>query len=283
MGKKRWAIVIIAVLLAAIAAWVIWANKALEVTEYSVHSEKIPAAFDGFRIAQISDLHNDSFGENNCKLLDSLRGTGPDIIVITGDLVDSRRTDFDIGLDFVRRALEIAPVYYVPGNHEARLTEYDVFKQDLINTGVSVMDNKKATLIRDDNTVTLMGVNDPHFSYSLPPVEEGDLIYDAVSGIQETSDGYTVLLSHRPDLLDAYARTGVDLVLSGHAHGGQFRIPFVGGIFAPDQGLFPKYDVGRYTQGNTTLIVSRGLGASVIPLRINNRPEIVVVTLKSGS
>ena len=280
MRKKRWAIVIIAVLLAAVAVWVIWANKALEVTQYRVRNGKIPADFDGFRIAQISDLHNDSFGRDNCKLLDSLGETEPDIIVITGDLVDSRRTDLGVALDFARRALEIAPVYYVPGNHESRLPEYEGFKQDLLKAGIIVLDNKKVTLTAFDSAITLMGVNDPHFSYSWPPVEEGQLIYDAVSCIQEPSDGYTVLLSHRPDLLDAYARTGVDLVFSGHAHGGQFRIPFAGGLFAPDQGLFPKYDAGLFTQGDTTLIVSRGLGASVISFRLNNRPEIVVVTLE---
>ena len=270
---------LIAVLFAVFAAWVLWANKALEITEYGVQSEKIPETFDGFRIAQISDLHNDSFGENNRKLLDLLRETGPDIIVITGDLVDSRRTDMEIGLDFARRALGIAPVYYVPGNHESRLTEYEGFKQDLINAGIVVLDNRKVLLTRESQSFTLMGVNDTHFWDDWPPVDDDVDIYNAISQIQEASDGYTVLLSHRPDLMGAYVQSGVDIVLSGHAHGGQFRIPFVGGLFAPDQGLFPKYDAGRFDHGDTTLIVSRGLGASVIPFRINNRPEIVVVTL----
>jgi predicted MPP superfamily phosphohydrolase len=271
--------VIIAVLVTVFAAWVLWTNKALEITEYEVQSEKIPESFDGFRITQVSDLHNDSFGEDNCKLLDLLRETEPDIIVITGDLVDSRRTDMAIGLDFARQALGIAPVYYVPGNHESRLTEYEGFRQDLLNAGVTVMDNRKLGFEREDQSITLMGVNDPHFWYNWPPVDDAVLVYNAISRIQEFTDGYTVLLSHRPDLMGAYVQSGMDLVLSGHAHGGQFRIPFVGGLFAPDQGLFPKYDAGRFDHGDTTLIVSRGLGASVIPFRINNRPEIVVVTL----
>ena len=279
MIKKKGAMVLIAVLVAALAVWILWANKALTVTEYQISNPKIPEGFNGFRIVQISDLHNDSFGKGNCKLLDSLRGIGPDMIVITGDLVDSRRTDYDIGLDFAHRALDIAPVYYVPGNHESRLAGYEGFKSELINSGVTVLDNRKISLERGTDRITLMGVNDPNFWNDMPFVEDGEIIYEAVSQLQETSDGYTVLLSHRPELLDAYARTGVDLVFSGHAHGGQFRIPFVGGVFAPDQGLFPKYDAGRHTQGNTTLIVSRGLGASIIPLRLNNRPEIVVATL----
>ena len=269
----------ILLLLIAVAVWILWADNALTVTEYAVKSERIPESFDDFRIAQVSDLHNDSYGENNCKLLDLLGEILPDIIVITGDLVDSRRTDTAVALDFARRALEVAPVYYVPGNHESRLAEYEDFKQDLMVFGITVLNNRKVFLTRDDQSITLMGVNDPHFWNNWQQEYEGAVIYDAITHIQDPSDGYTVLLSHRPDLMDVYTRCGVDLVFSGHAHGGQFRIPFVGGMFAPDQGFFPQYDAGQFSLGNTVLVVSRGLGASVIPLRINNRPEIVVVTL----
>ena len=282
MVKKRWAAVIIALLLILLVLWIFWANKALEVTEYELKNEKIPDSFSGFRIAQISDLHNDTFGENNSKLLDLLRNTEPDIIVITGDLVDSRRTDYSVGLDFAQRALEIAPVYYVAGNHESRLAEHDTFQQELKTAGITVLDNRKVILTRNDQTISLLGVYDPHFFDDWEPGNENQIIYMAVSQIQDPSDGYTVLLSHRPDLLDAYEKAGVDLVFSGHAHGGQFRIPIIGGLYGPDEGWFPKFDAGRLEKGNTTLIISRGLGASVIPLRFNNRPEIVVATLRHG-
>ena len=97
----------------------------------------------------------------------------------------------------------------------------------------------------------------------------------------DEEDGYTILLSHRPELFEVYAENNIDLIFSGHAHGGQFRIPFVGGLIAPNQGLFPKYDAGIYEEGNTTMVVSRGIGNSIVPFRINNRPEIVLVELAS--
>lgn len=267
--KKR---LIAGVAAAVLAIWVLWGNTALEVNEYVVESDRIPAAFSGFRIVQVSDLHNAEFGNANGKLLAMISGAEPDIIVITGDLVDSRNTDVDIALAFARAAVEIAPVYYVTGNHEARVSEYGDLKAGLRDAGVTVLENEKLPLERDGETITLMGVDDPSFRFG------GDL-----SGVLETltdgTAGYTVLLSHRPELFDAYVSSGVDLVFSGHAHGGQFRLPFVGGLVAPNQGLFPKYDAGAYLEGTTTMIVSRGIGNSIIPLRVNNRPEVVVVQL----
>jgi predicted MPP superfamily phosphohydrolase len=234
---------------------------------------------DGFRIAQVSDLHNAEFGEDNKTLIALLSRTEPDIIVLTGDLIDSRQTDIDIALDFVRQAMEIAPVYYVSGNHESRVGEYVLLKAGMEEIGVAVLENRKVQIIREGEHVTLMGIDDPSF-------RAGYLFGDAASIAQQEienqcsdSDGYTILLSHRPELFDLYVDTGMDLVFSGHAHGGQFRLPFLGGLVAPNQGFFPRYDAGRFTNENTTMIVSRGVGNSIFPIRFNNRPEIVLVTL----
>ncbi len=186
--KKKIILTVAATLMLLLTVWTVWGNTALTVSEFTVVSAKLPLSFSGFRIAQISDLHNAEFGDGNKKLMQMLEKTEPDIIVITGDIVDSNRTDADDG-------------------------------------------------------------------------------------------AYTVLLSHRPELFDAYVNCSVDLVFSGHAHGGQFRLPFIGGIVAPGQGFFPKYDSGAYTKNGTTMIVSRGIGNSIIPIRFNNRPEIVIVEL----
>ena len=255
-----------------LTVWTLWGNKALEINEYRIRSDRIPVAFNGFRIAQISDLHNTEFGEDNEKLLAKLSAAQPNIIVITGDLIDSRRTDVDISLAFVRKAMEIAPVYYVNGNHESRVVEYEDLKQGLDEMGVTRLECQKASICREGDSITILGLNDP--SFLLDPVV-------FLNEMMEPADGFTVVLSHRPELFRDYAAAGVDLVFTGHAHGGQIRLPLVGGLVAPHQGYFPKYDAGAFTEGNTTMLVSRGIGNSLFPLRFNNRPEIVVAVLES--
>ena len=278
-NKKVFLLVSLLVLI-CIAAWTIWENTALEVNEYGIQSDQIPEAFNGFRMAQVSDLHNAEFDEGNKDLISILTQTTPDIIVITGDLIDSRQTDIEIALDFAGKAAQIAPVYYVPGNHEARVPVYEELKMGLTEAGVTVLENQKVQIMRDGESITLMGIQDPSFRTDYLFGDAEIVSRQALSELQNESDGFTVLLSHRPELFDVYVDTGIDLVFSGHAHGGQFRLPFIGGLVAPNQGLFPKYDAGRFNEDNTTMIVSRGVGNSIIPLRINNPPEIVVVELK---
>ena len=278
-NKKGFLIVSLLVLICLIA-WTIWGNTALEINEYEIISDRVPEAFTGFRIAQVSDLHNAQFGENNSKLIDLLAQTDPDIIVITGDLIDSRQTDIELALEFARQATYIAPVYYVSGNHEARVREFEDLKMGLAEAGVVVLENQKVNISREGESITLMGIDDPSFQEDYLFGDAVSVTSSALSELQNESDGYTVLLAHRPELFETYVDAGVDLVFSGHAHGGQFRLPFVGGLVAPNQGFFPEYDAGLFSEGSTTMIVSRGVGNSIIPIRINNRPEIVVAELK---
>ena len=281
ISKKRYFIVAAAIVLICLTIWTLWGNTALEINEYEILSDRIPQGFDGFRIAQVSDLHNAEFGEGNWKLIKMLSQTDPDIIVLTGDLIDSRRTDLDLALDFAWQAGKIARVYYVSGNHEARVPEYEDLKNGLVKAGVVILENQKVQVTREGESITLMGIDDPSFQENYLFGDAEGVAKQAISGLQDASDGYTILLSHRPELFDTYVDSGVDLVFSGHAHGGQFRLPFVGGLAAPNQGLFPKYDAGKFTEENTTMIVSSGVGNSIIPIRFNNRPEIVAAQLKS--
>ena len=278
--KKKWILSVAIFVLIALTVWTLWGNTALEVNEYEIVSDRIPQGFDGFRIAQISDLHNTEFGEGNVKLIELLSQTNPDIIVITGDLIDSRHTDIEIVLDFARRAVQIASVYYVSGNHEARVAEYEDLKIGLVKAGVVILENQKVQITRDGESLTLMGIDDPSFQEDYLFGDSECVARQAIENLQNESDGYTILLSHRPELFDLYVETEMDLVFSGHAHGGQFRLPFIGGLVAPNQGFFPKYDAGQFKEENTTMIVSRGVGNSIIPIRFNNRPEIVVAELK---
>lgn len=270
---------LIAVLLVLII-WTIWGNTALMVSTVTVSSNRIPTAFNGFLIAQVSDLHNAVFGENNAELLQILSECKPNIIVVTGDLVDAEHTDIDVALDFAKEAAQIAGTYYVTGNHEGSLSQYDELKTGLESMGVVVLEDTSMQLEYNGEKVTLIGLSDPSFTLKGNMLGEVPAMVDTkLRGLIGDKDDYTILLSHRPELFETYVNCGVDLVLSGHAHGGQFRLPFIGGLVAPNQGLFPKYDAGLYTKGDTNMIVCRGLGNSIIPIRFNNRPEIVLLEL----
>ena len=277
--NKKTVLIVSVLIILAIGIWILWSNTTLEVNEYEIVSDRIPQGFDGFRIAQVSDLHNKDFGEGYGQLLTLLSQINPDIIVVTGDLIDSRETDLDVALEFAWQAGKIARVYYVSGNHEARVPEYEDLKIGLVKAGVVILENQKVQITREGESITLMGIDDPSFQEDYLFGDSESVARQAIENLQNESDGYTVLLSHRPELFDLYVDTGMDLVFSGHAHGGQFRLPFVGGLVAPNQGFIPKYDAGQFAQENTTMIVSRGVGNSIIPIRVNNRPEIVVATL----
>lgn len=265
----------------AISIFCIWQNNAITTTQIDYVSAKIPEEFNGYRIVHISDLHNKQFGRNQERLLNKISAVSPDIIVITGDLIDRRKYDLETAMVFIDGAMKIAPVYYVSGNHEAWSGDYENISENLRISGVQILDDTKATLIKGNGKIEILGLSDPDFlttSYL-----EGTNSSKLRGHLERLSDdsAFQILLCHRPELFDIYVNQNIDLIFSGHAHGGQVRIPFVGGLVAPDQGLFPKYTSGAYTQNQSTMIVSRGLGNSVIPIRIFNRPEIVVVTLRS--
>lgn len=280
MKKFLLIIISIAVLLVAFIAWVAWGNTALQLNSYSIEAHNLPKSFDGFRIAQISDFHNCEIGKNNERLISILDKADPDIIVITGDMIDSRSTDVDIALAFAKSAVEIAPCYYVTGNHEKRVEEYAILREGLTSLGVVVLNDDKTNITLSGESITLIGVDDPSFQADLM-LDDADLMKEKLNKLTSYDDGYSILLSHRPELFDTYVESNVDLVFSGHAHGGQFRIPLVGGVIAPNQGVFPQYDSGIYDSNGTYMVVSRGVGNSIIPFRVNNRPEVILVTLNA--
>lgn len=280
--SKLFAGIICLLLLITMTVWTAWGNYTPTVSEYTVSSSRLPEAFTGFRIAQISDLHNAQFGSDNRGLIQMLQSTKPDIILLTGDLIDSRNTDIDIALSFAVQASTIAPCYYVPGNHEARLSEYTDIQNRLEELGITVLANQQVILQRGGESIALLGIEDPSFYDDYLFGDSAAVTERLLLSIPRDNALYTVLLSHRPEHFEKYASANIDLVFSGHAHGGQFRLPFVGGLFAPNQGLFPQYDAGLFTEGNTSMIVSRGVGNSIIPVRFNNRPEVVIAELKSA-
>ena len=282
--KRRFVLLCVLIMLLVLIIWTAWGNTALMVNTITVSGDRIPAGFSGYRIAQVSDLHNAEFGTGNTELLQTISESTPDIIVITGDLVDMNHTNMDAALDFAKNAVQIAPIYYVNGNHEAALSQYNELKEGLKSVGVIVIEDEAIQLEHNGSTVTLIGLSDPNFAIRNDVFDDiPDMVSAKLNGLLESENGCTILLSHRPELFETYVSCGVDLVFSGHAHGGQFRLPFIGGLIAPNQGLFPKYDAGLYTDVNTNMVVSRGIGNSIIPFRFNNRPEVVLAELRAGS
>ncbi len=279
--KKTRILSIIVVIVVGLSLFCVWQNNDIITTQIGYSSEKIPSEFNGYTIVQISDLHNKEFGKDQKRLLKKIKKASPDIIVVTGDLIDRRKYDLDIAMEFVNGAIKIAPVYYVSGNHEAWSGEYENISKQLINSGVQILDDSRLKLVKDDATIELLGLSDPGFLTS--NYIDGTNTSELEEKLTNLSDysAFQILLCHRPELFDLYANKNIDITFSGHAHGGQVRIPFIGGLIAPDQGLFPKYTSGLYKQKESTLIVSRGLGNSIAPIRVFNRPEIVVVTLQS--
>lgn len=279
--KNRTTIILVMLLISIMVSWVIWGNLSVETTKLTVTAKDLPEAFDKFSIAHISDLHNAEYGKNNEKLIDILEAESPNIIAITGDLIDSNHTNLEVALSFAQQAVKIAPCYFVTGNHEAWIgSQYEELKTSLQNTGITVLQDEAIELNYDDVCIQLIGLNDPDFSERDRLLSES--ILEAKLSQVNISDGFTILLSHRPEYFNVYQNKNIDLVLSGHAHGGQFRLPLGGGVIAPGQGFFPKYDAGAYTENGTTMIVSRGIGNSIIPVRINNPPEIVIIELNCG-
>lgn len=282
MKKKtrRWIAAIAAAAVLSLLGWaLVWGNTALVRADVLVCSNGIPEAFDAYKIVQISDLHDAQIGENNEKLIAMTAETEPDCIVLTGDFVDSSRFHPERSLSVAEALVKIAPVYYVSGNHEAILPDedYQALTDGLRGLGVCVLEDESAELTRDGQSIRLIGLTDIGFHPGTLE-EKKDALRTALSALLP-EDEFSVTLAHRPELMDVYTECGAPLVLSGHAHGGQIRLPGIGGLIAPGQGLFPKYTEGKYEENGTTLVVSRGIGNSVLPLRVNDRPQIVVVQL----
>ncbi len=264
-------ILILILIIIILIPFCLYQNKHLVITTYTYESEKLGADLDGYRIVQISDLHNAEFGKENKKLLETIRSCSPDIIVITGDLVDSNHTNVERAVAFVKEAVKIAPVYYVTGNHEYWLdpSENEQMMQGILAAGAYDLDDEAVCIEKGDSSFMLIGLDDQHLSDET-----------LKNLLQEQKNELSIVLAHEPQYLQNYANAGADLVLTGHAHGGQIRLPFVGGIVAPDQGFLPEYTSGKYNRADTEMIVSRGLGNSIIPVRLFNYPEVVCVELR---
>lgn len=250
---RKWIFIIgLIVLFIAFVYFTYWQNTHIQTTRYTIKKGNLTRPIT---IAHLSDLHNEDWGE---QLYLRIKKFCPDYIVLTGDMVDYYHPNIKCTLEQIKPLVDIAPVYFVQGNHEHYSIWYKNLTKQLWSIGVTVLDD---TYVETEDCF-IIGLMDG--SMNVPVLD---------------SDKFKILLAHRPEKFDFYAAENMDLVLSGHTHGGQLRLPFIGGFFAPTQGFFPEYVSGKYEKNQVTMIISRGLGNSSFPFRLFNQPELVVVNL----
>lgn len=263
----------------------------LEVTKYVVENKKVPKEFDGYNIVQISDLHSKLFGENNKKLIQKIKSLNPDIVVVTGDLIDGENNNYNVALDFMKEISKLYRVYYIIGNHEQKSLikkykdEYKDYFNKLHQIDFVNLDNNKVEIVKGDSNINLYGLTVPYscYKYLFDNQETTSIDIDFLEEKLGKVDReqFNILLAHTPFYFDEYEKWGADLTLCGHVHGGIVRFPIVGGLLSPDRKFFPKYDLGEYIKNKSTMIVSKGLGGSKVLIRVNCKPEVVNIKLKN--
>lgn len=282
------------------------ANEEVYISEYEIVNEQIPQAFDGYRIVQVTDVHSIRSQEQADLLYNRVVEQQPDAVVITGDLVDftyyteennalkegtSDKMAGQDTVDFVARLTEHYYVYFVYGNHEMILlddVDNNPFKVAMEEIGVIFLNNDGVKITKDEESIYMLGIQDPATLYKDSDYAEYDTHSERINAMMKNvmalkeEDLYTVVLSHRPEYYTEYTKYDADLILTGHAHGGQVRLPGIGGLYAPGQGWLPEYTDGLWADKGTTMIISRGIGNSVEVPRVFNPPEINTIILKKS-
>ncbi len=277
--KKMLKIIILSVLIVAVATIIygLYCSNTIEIKNYSLSSDKINSQV---RFVFISDLHCKEYGDKNSDLVAKIKEQNPDFIAVGGDMVNKYSADDHVMRELLPQLAEIAPTYCVLGNHELALKDEIDFRNDINSTGAKLLDNESVTLEINGEKILLGGMSDfPYYEYNAPDYDTPERYF--WDNFKENSKNcYSILLHHQPEYLESIMQdSNVDLVMCGHTHGGAVQIPFVGGVFAPNQGFFPKYDKGEFDFDNTKMIISAGLGDAYPVLRLNNCPEITVVKI----
>lgn len=262
-------------------------NRRLTVTTFDIKDYHIPKEFSGFKIVQLTDMHNASFGKDNCRLISKVRELHPDIIVITGDMIIGHAgSDVNLAADTMNSLSEVAPVYFSMGNHELRVSRYiedygDMWERFIarLSPDIHLLFDKTEAVYRNGECIYIHGVSlVPKLYTRLRDVRMPKNHLRKRFGVCDTS-GYHIFLAHNPEYFKDYVDWGANLTFSGHVHGGIVRIPFLGGVISPKLHLFPEYDKGKYNISDKYMILSSGLGNHTMKFRVNNLPEIVLVTL----
>lgn len=251
-----------------------WASG-IGVSHYTIKSSALPAEFNGFKIVQISDLHCARFGDRQEGLITRIKAEKPDIIVLTGDIMDDGIGDMESISMLLDGITPLAPVYSVSGNHDKWYSGFKDFQKLLEDKKVILLENRDEKIDRNGARINITGIGDPNVWDD----RKAEQYLEKYLNELKPSGGYNILLFHRANMFAGIKGKGYQLVLAGHMHGGQVQIPFVGGAKSPHGQWFPKYAQGKYEEEGTVMIVSRGLGNVVVVPRVLNPPELVVVTL----
>lgn len=266
----------------------------LTTTEYTITSQKLTKEWDGYTLVLLADLHDKEFGSHNKILLDGIDAVHPDRIISSGDLIctaDNRKGDLRISLDLLQALRKKYPVTCGNGNHEQRLRdcpqifgkEHSWYAGQLRKMGIDYLQNETLTVRGTESNLLIRGldIDDPYYWKKGKKLPLPDTYIADRLGPSSGND-FELLLAHSPLFLEEYAAWGADLVCSGHFHGGTIRLPLLGGIMTPQFQFFCRRDKGKHQLGNTTMIVSGGLGTHSVNIRLNNLPEIVVIRLKTA-
>lgn len=275
-------IAVLSIIVGVCASFFYFQNNLIQISRHTLKLKNLPEKFDNFKIIHISDLHSKEFGKDNKTLLQKIAKEQPDLILITGDIIDRRNYNEGPSVYFAKECASIAPVYFSTGNHEMWSGKLNGLEEKLNSIGINVLRNESKQIRIGDESIYILGIDDPAVYRTK---EEGEVLIKNIKKSLKNvpKDSFRILLSHRPERVDIYKDSNINLILCGHAHGGQIRLPFVGGILAPGQGFFPRYEEGMHNIGNSIIEISRGLGNSSFPLRVFNRPELVVINLKKES
>ena len=294
MKKLKKTLLITTIMMASPILYLYYQANFLDVSTYTISSEKIPGAFDGYTILQLTDMHSKEFGKKNRRLIGTINKLNPDIIVVTGDMMNSTEDNGNAFLNLASNLVKSYPIYYIDGNHELiskmvgereESIIYSNYIGQLEQMGIHIINDKKMELIENGETIHLRGLDIPLIFYSASDVEvniDFDKNYLENKIGKSDPNTYEIMLAHYPKYVKAYEEWGADLVLSGHHHGGMIRLPYWGGVISHEGEFFPEYDAGKYTKGNATMIVGRGLSNHTYNIRVFNRPEIVVIQLEKG-
>ena len=264
-----------------IAGWLNYQNRHLTINNYQINSSAWPAILDGWRLVQISDLHNQAvYGPGNNKIITTVQELRPHAIMLTGDTFDGRVTNIPANLELISRLKEIAPVYYITGNHEFSNDDYFALTLAVQKAGATVLRDQILPIEESGTIINLIGLDDPSVLGGPMPLTTTQKIIELKLQILQSLPEYsssspTILLAHRPEFWSSYLTIKPLITLSGHTHGGQLRLPLIGSIYVPNQKLFTKLDRGSFEKNNSHLIISQGLGNSSIEQRLLAYPEIV--------
>lgn len=273
---KKYGVAIAAAAIFAAVCIVCDSKYNIQVTRHELEYEKLPPEFDGFRIVHITDLHGSEFGRDNLRLIDMVARQEPDLIALTGDLAENPGQLESVD-SLLRGISQLAPIYYVNGNHEWAGHFTDEIRALMDSYGVHCLSNEYEPLELEGAKILIAGAEDPNGRADmLAPTELADEIR------RQFPQDFVLWLGHRNYWVERYPNLPVDLILSGHAHGGIVRLPFIGGLFSTKHSFGAEYETGLYFSGSYCMEVSRGLGNSIPVPRVFNRPELVTIVLKSG-